>query len=164
MSDLEDAFAAHLNGKFFWEPTAKPEDCDTVAAKAIRAAQKKMAGKAENIIPGRPREIVENRSEKPSKIVLNEERKVIAPILKAVAQAYNISIDDLLGKSTCRAHAQPKRHLSWAVFRYIPNVSLKGAGRLLDKNYTTVLHGKRSFQANQDFDKVVEVDRLMGRL
>lgn len=164
MSDLEDAFAAHLNGKFFWEPTASPEDCDTVASRAIRAAQRKMANGAENIVPGRPREIVGNRYEKPSKIVLNEERKVIAPILKAVAQAYNVSIDDLLGKSTCRAHAQPKRHLSWAVFRYIPNVSLNGAGRLLDKNYTTILHGKREFQAHQDFDKVVEVDRLMGRL
>lgn len=164
MSELEDAFAAHLNGKFFWEPTANKHDPENKATRDIRVAQRAFAKNAKHITPGKVEEIVEKRSEKPSKLVLSEERKVIEPILKAVAQAYNVSVDDLLGKSTCKAHAQPKKHLSWALFKYIPNLSLVHAGRLLDKNYTTVLHGKVCFQNNQDFEKVVEVDRLMGWL
>lgn len=164
MSDLESALAAHLEGKFFWEPTSTPDDCDNVASKEIRAAQKKIAGKAKNLIPGKSYGLVKVNSIKPSSIVLDKERAALSPIIKAVSHAYDVSVDDLLGKSTSQDFAEAKRHLSWAVFRYIPGVSLPEAGRLLGKHHTTVLHGRKTFQSKQNFEKVVEVEQLMGIL
>ncbi len=162
MIDLEAQFADFLDKKFFWEPTADPDMSENREVMQIRRAQKKFANGAENIVPGRiaASECVE--AVRPMKVKINYRSKVIEPILKAISKAYNVSIDDLLGKSTSPKFAKAKQHLCWAMFKYIPRMSLIEAGNILSKNHSTVLHGKKCFQAEQDFNKIAEVDKLMG--
>ena len=160
--DLEAQFAEFLKGKFFWEPTAHPDDYENKEAMSIRKAQKKFSAGAEHIIPGRirPAEFIETI--KPMTLVLPSERKVVRPILDAISAAYNVSIDDLLGRSTSYKFVKAKRHLCWAMFRYLPNMNFTMAGKLLDKNHTTVMHGKNIFQKNMDHVKILEVDAIVG--
>lgn len=162
MIDLETQFAEFLDKKFFWEPTADPDISENKEVMQIRRAQRKFSNGAENIIPGRiaASECIE--VVRPMKVKLNYRSKTIKPILEAISKAYNVSIDDLLGKSTSYKFAKAKQHLCWAMFKYIPKMSLIEAGAILSKNHSTVLHGKKCFQANQDFNKIVEVDKLMG--
>ena len=165
MSDLEDRLAAHLNGKFFWEHTTIPHEDSAGEARHIRAVQKKLSAGAVHIVPARAIDPnLKMNSIKPMKIVLKGEQAAAEPILRAISEAYDVAIDDLLGKSTRRDLAPAKRHLCWALFRYIPNLSLPEAGRLLQKCHSTVLHSRDCFNRNQDYAKVVEVDKLMGRL
>lgn len=165
MSDLEAALAAHLNGKFFWEPTNNLDETEESRdALEIRRAQRVFAKGAKNITT-RNRDLKEITPPKPKKICLAGEQKKIEPIVNAISYAYNVPPDQLISRSTSTSLAKPKRHLYWALFRYIPGMSFKEAGRLLGgKCHTTVMHGVATFKENQDHAKIVEVDLLMGRL
>ena len=165
MSDLEAALAAHLNGKFFWEPTNNLDDIEESRdALEIRKAQRVFAKGAKNITT-RNKNLKEIPAPKPKKISLAGDQKKIEPIVNAISYAYNVSPVQLMSRSTSTTLAKPKRHLYWALFRYIPDMSFIEAGRLMGgKCHTTVMHGVETFKANQDHEKIVEVDRLMGRL
>lgn len=162
LSDLEAALAAHLNGKFFWEPTNNRDSGDdSDFAIEIRKAQKVFAKGAKHVT-SRSR-VVEALPRPPmKKVVLDKERKEIEPIINAICYAYRVTPEELFGKSTSYRYNRAKRHMCWALYKYIPNMTSTRAGRLLGKDHATVLHGKRSFQADQDLAKVAEVDCLMG--
>jgi len=162
MRDAEAELLAALDGKFFWEPSSNPDDKDNGNSLAIRKIQQKFAKNARIVNTKRGPDVINTESIKPMKRVLKGEEKVISPIIQAISTAYDISMDDLLGKSTSQKFAKPKMHLYWALFKYIPNLSLAESGRLMNKCHTTVLHGRRMFQKNMDMMKVVEVERLMG--
>lgn len=163
MTDLEAALAAHLDGKFFWEPTTSIEDTKTIKAIVdIRKAQKPFNKDAKHVTPGSVAlEYVETN--KPvKKVALKGEQRVIEPIISAIAHVYNIPASDLLGTSTSQTFYKAKRHLYWAVMNRIPKMSYSEAGRLLKKNHSTVMHGAKEFHANQDHEKIVAVDRVLG--
>lgn len=162
MSDLEAALAAHLNGKFFWEPTATPEDTLTSRDELeIRRAQKEFAKGAKSITT-RNKGLGNINSTKAMTRVLNGEQKVIEPIIKAVCEAYDVSPDDLMSHKKAWNLSKPRKHLYWAIFRYLPGTSLNEAGRLVGKLHTTVLYGRDSFEKEYDIDMVALVDELMG--
>ena len=165
MTDLEAALAAHLEGKFFWEPTNNLDETEeSRMALDIRKAQRAFAKGAKNITT-RNKNLKEIPAPKHPSISLAGEQKEIEPIVNAISYAYNVSPVQLISRSTSTSIAKAKRHLYWALFRYIPRMSFKEAGRLLGgKCHTTVMHGVSTFNADQDHAKIVEVDRLMGRL
>lgn len=163
MRDIESEMNAALNGKFFWEPTSNPGDKDS-GSLDIRRAQRKIAGKARVVTTRISSDVVSVESIKPMKRVLKGEEKVLEPIVRAISEAYDVSMDNIFASSTSRKYAKAKMHLYWAMFKYIPGLSLSEAGRLIRKCRTTVLHGRTMFEKNMDMRKVVEVDRLMGVL
>lgn len=164
MIDLEAEMAKALDGKFFWEPTASIDDSSTSKAVLdIRRAQKKFAVGAVNVtarnINGKKVEYV-----RPMKTVLKGEEKVLEPILKAISKVYGVSADDILSHSREYKFAPAKKHFCWAMFRYIPGMTTLQAGRLLKKCHSTVIHNRSHFDPDKNFEKVVEVDLLMGRV
>lgn len=162
MSDLEAALAAHLNGKFFWEHTNNLDDTDKPReALEIVRAQREFAKGAKNIT-SRNKDFVEPKKSKPRGVTLPEDQKLIEPVLNAVSSVYEVDAKDILGCSTSQKFAKAKAHFYWAMFRYMPGLSLKELGRIMVKCHTTIKHGRDMFEASQDFEKVVEVDRLMG--
>ena len=166
-SDDEAALAAFLNGKFFWEPTTTKEDLlDSYASKDvldIRKAQKAFAKDAQNVTTKKK----VTKSTAPIKLqdrVLRGEEKIMEPVLKAISEVYGFTIKDLLGESKVYKFANAKKHLVWALFRYIPGMTTLEAGRLLKRCHTTVIYNRDRFDANKHFEKVAEVDVIMGRV
>lgn len=153
-----------LDGKFFWEPTSAPNETSlSKEVLDIRAVQRQFARGAKQITARRQKAVavIANTS---LEGILDTDDKEVARVVQAVAKAYNVSTKDLFGKSTSYLFAKAKRHLSWALIKYIPCMSYPEAARILGKNHTTVLSGKQKFDSCQDFEKVVEVERLMGLL
>lgn len=164
MRDLEAEMNAALNGKFFWEPTATPDEPATCNnSRDIRRAQKKFAGNAKWVTSRNQVEIPDPRP-KVKNILLKEDQIVLEPVLKAIATVYGVTMTDLLGKSTSQKFNKAKRHMCWAIIRYIPGMTFAEAGRIMEKCHTTIKHGHDTFQSEQDFSKVVEVEKLMGKL
>ena len=164
MSDLEAALAAHLNGKFFWEPTNNRDRVDeSQYALEIQKAQRAFSKGAKHIT-SRTKEIEKLPDKKLERIVLNGEKKKIEKVLNAISYAYGLSPEELLSKSTSPRYSKAKRHLYWDIYKNVPGMSFERIGNLLDKDHSTIMHGVKEFQAKQDFEKVVEVDRLMGRI
>lgn len=162
MSDLEAALAAHLNGKFFWEHTEMLDEASTPSeVAAVRKAQKKFANGARNIT-ARNKNIGNLNSGRPLKKVLKEEQAILEPLIKAICVAYDISPDDLLGSGRTYQVTKPRKHFYWSVSRYFPSISLSQVGRLLNKDHSTVLHGKRSFEEECNIEMIGFVDELMG--
>jgi hypothetical protein len=158
--DAESRMALALNGKFFWEPTTLPLEPDSPSVKAIRRAQRQHAKGAEQIVLARPAPI---NSIKPMTSKLGAHSEELVPVLKAISIAYDVSVDDLLGKSTSTFFTAAKSHLYWAIFRYLPKISYLEAGRMIRKSHTTVMHGRKLFEKNPNPDMIAKVDLLMGR-
>lgn len=164
MNDLEAQMAKALNGTFVWEPTTIPSVFISNEVNDLRRAQREHAVNAVSVITARAEKYKSNlNSIKPVNRKFTGRDKVIEPVIRAISIAYDVSIDDLLAKSTSRYHARAKAHLCWAIFRYIQKMSYPEAGRLLGKNHSTVMHGKKLFEKTYDAVKVAEVDVLMGR-
>lgn len=164
MRNLEDEMNAAFSGKFFWEPSTNPNDRDVGGSVAIRQAQRKIAGDVRIVTTKSSPDAINIESVKPMTRILKGEEKVLEPILRAISTAYDVSMDTLMSGTTSYKYSNAKFHLYWAMFRYIPGMSLAEAGRLLDKCHTTVRHGKATFEKNMDKYKVAEVDRLMGAI
>lgn len=163
MSDLEAALAAHLEGKFFWDPAKGTEhDDESAASLEIQRVQRKFYKDAQQIT-GRNKCLLEMPEPKEAirNAVFTGKRKLVEPIVNAVGQVYGVPPKILLSRSTSHKYKKAKQHLHWAMFRYIPSMSYPWAGDLLGKNHSTIMHGRKMFEAEQDFEKVVEVDRLM---
>ena len=157
--------AEHLNGKFFWEHTViQEETAESKAVVAIRHAQRKFAKGARDVTARNKSSVGREKKARIQKIPLRKDQKIIEPVINAIATAYEISVDDLFGRSTSFEFKHAKRHLYWAIFRYHPNLKTSDVGDMLGKNHSTIIHGRALFQKNQDFAKVVEVERLLGLL
>lgn len=155
----EQAMLQALEGKFVWEPTTNPYRHDQDRSKAIREAQKKHAGNVRHIfnVP----EAMPLESIKPVKPrVLRGEAAILLPYIKAISEVYDISSENLLGKST--KIGKPKHHLVWAIMTYMPKMTFAEVGRLLEKNHTTIMHNYKMFKENFDANKVAEVERKLG--
>lgn len=162
MSDLEAALAAHLNGKFFWEHTETLDEGSAPSeVVAIRQAQRKFAKGAKQIT-ARNKDIGNINSGKPMSRILKGEQEMLAPLIKAICEVYDVSPDDLMSHKKLWSLAKARKHFYWSIFRYFPSVSLLQAGRLVGKNHTTVLHGRQSFEKDYDIEMVGVVDELMG--
>jgi chromosomal replication initiation ATPase DnaA len=165
MKSPEQLMAEHLNGKFFWEHTViQEETAESKAVVAIRHAQRKFAKGARDVTARNRDAVNAVKKAKIQRIPLRKDQKIIEPVINAIATAYEISVDDLFGRSTSFEFKHAKRHLYWAIFRYHPNLKTSDVGDMLGKNHSTIIHGRALFQKNQDFAKVVEVERLLGLL
>lgn len=165
MKSPEELMAEHLNGKFFWEHTViQEETAESKAVVAIRHAQRKFAKGARDVTARNRDAVSAGKKAKVQKIPLRKDQKILEPVMNAIATTYEISVDDLLGRSTSFMFKHAKRHLYWAVFKYNPSLKISDVGDMLGKNHSTIIHGRSLFQKNQDFEKVVEVERLLGVL
>jgi len=163
MKSPEELLSEHLNGKFFWEHTVGADETFiSHNVLEIRRAQKEHSKGAVRITAQNKNVVALEKVSRRKKIPLRQDQKILEPIILAIAEAYNISADDLLGRSTSYKFAAAKRHYYWAVFRYNPKLSSAEVGRIMGKNHTTIMHGRAMFQKKQDFAKVVEVERLLG--
>lgn len=161
MSDAEAALLAHLDGKFFWEPTTHPEEPSTSRnVIEIRRAQRKFAGNAKQITSRtcEPVKPVWN----PGKYSLTEDQKPLEKMILAISEAYGIFVRELVGFSKEYRLQPAKRHLYWALMKYVPEMSYSQAGRILSRNHTSIIHGIEVFEAKYDVEKVAEVEHLMG--
>ena len=161
MSDAEAALLAHLEGKFFWEPTTVLEDPATSRnVLEIRAAQKKFASGAKNITSRKAEVVVPKWYS--GKYELSEEQKPLERIILAVSEAYNVRVRELIGFSKEYRLQPATRHLYWAVMKYVPDMSYSALGRILGRNHTSIIHGVEVFEAKYDAEKVADVEHLMG--
>ena len=165
MKSPEELMSEQLNGKFFWEHTVIQEETarsrDEVA---IRHAQRKFSKGATHITTQNKDSVGFEKKAKVQTIHLRENQKILEPVMNAIATAYEISVDDLFGRSTSFKFKHAKRHLYWAIFRYYPSLTTSDVGEMLGKNHSTIIHGRAMFQKNQDYAKLVEVERLLGML
>lgn len=165
MKSPEEFMSEQLNGKFFWEHTVIQEETarsrDEVA---IRHAQRKFSKGATHITTQNKDSVGFEKKAKVQTIHLRENQKILEPVMNAIATAYEISVDDLFGRSTSFKFKHAKRHLYWAIFRYYPSLTTSDVGEMLGKNHSTIIHGRAMFQKNQDYAKLVEVERLLGML
>lgn len=163
MSDAEAALLAHLEGKFFWEPTTVLEEPATSRnVLEIRAAQKKFASGAKNITSRKVEAVVPKWY--PGKYELSEEQKPLERIILAVSEAYNVRVRELIGVSKEYRLQPAKRHLYWAAMKYVPGMSYSALGRIIGRNHTSIIHGVEVFEAKYDAEKVADVEHLMGVL
>ena len=165
MKSPEELMAEHLNGKFFWEHTViQEETAESKAVVAIRHAQRKFAKGARDVTARNRDSVGREKKARVQKTPLRKDQKILEPVVNAIATAYEVSVDDLFGRSTSFEFKHAKRHLYWAIFRYYPSLKISDVGDMLGKNHSTIIHGRALFQKNQDFAKVVEVERLLGVL
>lgn len=158
--DLEAKMAAALNGKFFWEPTTLSQTIECSDTMAIRQAQEEFSKGAKHVITARRMpDLKVNAIKKPKNVFRGIDKSVI-PVLEAVSYAYDISVDDLLGKSTSPEFKRAKNHLYWSLHKYL-NVSYGQLGRMLGKCHTTIIHGKKVFDENLNPEKIAEVEKYM---
>lgn len=154
-----------LNGKFFWEHTViQEETAQSKDVVAIRHAQRKFAKGARDVTARNREAVSAVKKAQAQTIILRENQKILEPVINAIATAYEISVDDLFGRSTSFKFKHAKRHLYWAIFRYYPSLKISDVGEMLGKNHSTIIHGRAMFQKNQDYAKLVEVERLLGML
>jgi chromosomal replication initiation ATPase DnaA len=165
MKNPEELMSEQLNGKFFWEHTVIQEETarsrDEVA---IRHAQRKFSKGATHITTQNKDSVGFEKKAKAQTIHLRENQKILEPVMNAIATAYEISVDDLFGRSTSFKFKHAKRHFYWAIFRYYPSLKTSDVAEILGKNHSTIIHGRAMFQKNQDYAKLVEVERLLGML
>ena len=165
MKSPEELMSEQLNGRFFWEHTVIQEETarsrDEVA---IRHAQRKFSKGATQVTTQNKDSVRFEKKAKTQTIPLRENQKILEPVMNAIATAYEISVDDLFGRSTSFKFKHAKRHLYWAIFRYYPSLKTSDVGEMLGKNHSTIIHGRAMFQKNQDYAKLVEVERLLGML
>ena len=165
MKSPEEFMSEQLNGKFFWEHTVIQEETarsrDEVA---IRHAQRKFSKGATQVTTQNKDSVGFEKKAKIQKIPLRENQKILEPVMNAIATAYEISVDDLFGRSTSFKFKHAKRHFYWAIFRYYPSLKTSDVAEILGKNHSTIIHGRAMFQKNQDYAKLVEVERLLGML
>ena len=140
------------------------ETAESKAVVAIRHAQRKFAKGARDVTARNRDSVSAGKKAKLQKIPLKDNQKILEPVMNAIATAYEISVDDLFGRSTSFEFKHAKRHLYWAIFRYHPNLKTSDVGDMLGKNHSTIIHGRAMFQKNQDYAKLVEVERLLGML
>jgi len=170
VSDLEAALAAHLNGNFFWEPTTNLDEPDAGKdALEIRRAQKAFSRGAKQVTARklaaeRAWEVNPPPPPKKREFKLSKDQEMIGPILNAIATAYGVDTVFLMGRATNNRQPNAKRHMYWAMMRYIPGATFAGVARLMGKDHSTVIHGYNAFKKNLDPEKIAEVDRLMGWL
>lgn len=168
MSDLEAALAAHLNGKFFWEPTTdntEPTSCKDVmsirrAQKAFSKGAKQMT--ARKLAAEKAWEVNPPPRPKSDGFVLREDHKFIEPVVEAISSVYRVSVVEIMGRSKSYKYAKARKHLYWCILRYFPSITYSEAGRIMGRDHATIIHGSKSFNDNQDPEKVAEVDRLVG--
>ena len=154
-----------LDGRFFWEHTVTDETTTSKNVLDIRRGQKKFASNATSIMSNNKIPHIERKIEaQQQKILFKKEQEFLKPVINAVASAHNISVIDLLGKSTSPLFTKAKQHFYWAMFKYNPSLSAREAGIILGKCRTTIRHGCLMFNKRQDFAKVVEVEKLLGLL
>ncbi len=165
MKSPEELMAEHLNGKFFWEHTViQEETAESKDVVKIRHAQRKFAKGAVDVTARNRGSVGGEKKAKIQKIPLRKEQKILEPLMNAIATAYEISVDDLFGRSTSFKFKNAKRHFYWAIFRYHPSLKTLDVGDILGKSHSTIVHGRALFQKNQDYAKLVEVERLLGML
>jgi hypothetical protein len=165
MKNPEELMSEQLNGRFFWEHTViQKEAARSRDEVAIRHAQRKFSKGATHVTTQNKDSVGFEKKAKIQTIPLRKDQKILEPVMNAIATAYEISVDDLFGRSTSFKFKHAKRHLYWAIFRYYPSLKISDVGEMLGKNHSTIIHGRAMFQKNQDYAKLVEVERLLGML
>ena len=165
MKNPEELMSEQLNGRFFWEHTViEEETAQSKDVVAIRHAQRKFAKDAIHVTARNRDSVGFEKKAKTQTIPLRKDQKILEPVMNAIATAYEISVDDLFGRSTSFKFKHAKRHFYWAIFRYYPSLKTSDVAEILGKNHSTIIHGRAMFQKNQDYAKLVEVERLLGML
>lgn len=174
MRDLEAEMAKALEGSFFWEHTSSPSTLASGDAYEIMAAQRKFQTPkrppTEDQKKARLQAIVDSRRSDAvaAKNVchLSEvEIRVFADHLtKIIAEVYGVSVDEIRVRKSGPGSSPAKHHLSWALVRYFPTVTITLLAKAIERNHSTVLHSCKMFDAIKDdmTMQIKAVDAIVG--
>jgi chromosomal replication initiation ATPase DnaA len=146
----EEQIAEALKGQFFWEKTTKYAFDNSKEVTDIRRAQGKYREKT-------------RYTKSPPRVDAETEHKVAA-LRDVVAGEFNITLENLDSRTTSKYSATPKNFLMWAACRYFTNLKLSQVGVCLNRHYSTVIHGRDTFEAEAHLhtDLIRRVDEKMG--
>ena len=177
MRDLEAEMAKALEGQFFWEHTASPREQASVDAYEIILAQQKF--QTPKKVKGEPTdeekkarlqaivESMKNGAVSASSVchLSDAELRVFANYLtKVIADIYGVTIESMRVRKSGPGIGPAKHHLSWAMLRYFPAVSLAAVGRAIDRNHSTIIHSCKKFDEVKDSlaMQIAAVDAIVG--
>jgi hypothetical protein len=153
----EAAMAKALDGCFFWERTTYYDPNLSKESADIRAAQRKYASKAKP-----------NKYEPPNgwwnNSVPVDLMDRINALKRGVAIAFGVSVTDIESRSTNRKAATPKAFYMWALCRYFPETSMNQMSKMIDRHYSTIIHGRDTFKLDEHIytDTIEKMDKYMG--
>jgi hypothetical protein len=177
MRDLEAEMAKALEGQFFWEHTATPEDQTTGESRQIMMAQRKFfepkvktpkdiqeeeAKRLREIVERKRNGVVQCRAVNPlSPDDLKEFAKDLALV---VADVHGVDLQAIVGRARGNRSLFEKHHYPWAMIRYFPLVSLRCLATAIGKDRGTLYHSDEMFTARQHeyTDKIAAVDTIVG--
>lgn len=177
MRDLEAEMAKALEGQFFWEHTASPEDQTTGDARQIMVAQRKFfTPKVENqedvhlrelkrlteVIERHRNGVVQVRSVNP--LDIKDLREFARDLASVVADVHGVDVQAIVGRARGNRSLFVKHHYPWAMIRYFPLVSLRFIAAAIGKDRGTIYHSDEMFTQRQgEFaNQIATVDSIIG--
>jgi hypothetical protein len=177
MRDLEAEMAKALEGQFFWEHTATPDEQTSGDSRSIIVAQRKFFQpkvktpeecRSEDL--ARLQEVIARK--KPETMQYNtvstcnpkDLRNFASSLAVAIADVYDLEVSEIVGKIRGIRSAFAKHHYPWAMIRYFPLVSMRTIATAVGKDRATVYHSDQRFTENQHGleGKIAAVDAIVG--
>lgn len=174
MRDLEAEMAKALDGRFFWEHTATPEDLTTGDSREIVIAQRKFQ------TPKRPPTEEEKKARLQSLVESKRKSGIAAKnvchlsevevrafadyLTKVISDVYGVPDYSVRKRNSGPGYNPAKHHLSWALVRYFPNATITLISKSIDRNHATILHSCKMFDSMKDglAIQVAAVDTIVG--
>ena len=177
MQDLEAEMARALEGKFFWEYTAREEPVTSGDSYKIRVAQSKFYSPKTKT----PQELREEELAKLNEVVLRRKGGIVqynsvnvldpealksfaTDLASVVADVYGVNVQAIAGSTRGNRAVFAKHHYPWAMIRYFPLVPLRRIAAAIGKDRGTLYHSDEVFTMRQhEFgDKIAAVDAVVG--
>jgi hypothetical protein len=177
--DLEARMAEFLDGKFFWYPSKERDERMCDASREIIDAQKKFRPE-KKFEPQTPKDLIKISEERLALLAkqkeladadraenLNSKREFVRltfeVVIQSISELHDISADDILSGDRQVDVMNARHHLVWSLLRYIPNGSLNIVGRLVGRDYSTILNSRKKFERMKDKFKwqVDAMDKIM---
>lgn len=177
MRDLEAEMAKALEGQFFWEHTATPEDQTTGEARQIMVAQRqffvpKVKTPEDERLEEmeRLRAVVERYKNGSVQVrsvnVLDPKdlKEFAGSLASVVADVYGVDLHAIVGRARGNRSIFAKHHYPWAMIRYFPLVSLRCIATAIGKDRGTLYHSDAMFTKRQDEfpSQIAAVDAAVG--
>lgn len=154
---------AALEGQFFWEPTTKYETSSVGFSAEIRRAQKKFVKKQPAMYKPQPLS-----DEKKERIKQNIEAQKSLPgnikkVRDAILDYYKLTERELEGDAGKKRLFPARCHYIWSVFRYNPEATFKGLGRIIGRHHATIMHNNSLFEKNKHLfgENILAIDKKM---
>ena len=161
MRSPEEEMAKALEGKFFWERTTKyePPSPDAVP---IRRAQRKYAPVAE-WLEEEVEEQIESAPWQHKPPPPHNFSARIDALRGAISAEFKVKAEDIESKSKKKDVVLPKKFFYWCLCRYFSRVSLVQIGKRINRDHSTIVHGRDGFEFEKNLHKdlIARMDEFM---